>query len=328
MAASNHPKPETSELRSGFIAIIGRPNVGKSTLLNRILGRKLAIVTPHPQTTRTHLLGIYRRPAAAARPAAQLILVDTPGVHRGKSQHNREMLRHVRQGLEGRDAALLMVDVTRPFGAEDAQALDLVRLPEPGPSPLPVVLALNKIDRLADRRGLLPILEAWKKRHDFAAMLPISAETGEQVDRLLQCLIELLPEGPEYFPEGQFTNQSDRFLAAELVREAAMRRLRDELPHAIAVQIEKLAPGPRLTRIEAVIYCEREGQKAILVGQHGEQIRAIGTQARRELEKYLATQVFLGLHVAVRDQWREDRGFLRDLQTQESGLEIKIPYNE
>ncbi len=328
MAASNHPKPESSGLRSGFIAIIGRPNVGKSTLLNRILGRKLAIVTPHPQTTRTHLLGIYRQPAAASHQAVQLILVDTPGVHRGNTQHNREMLRHVRQGLEGRDAALLMVDVTRPFGTEDAQALDLVRLPEPGPSPLPVVLALNKIDRLADRRELLPILAAWKKRHDFAALVPISAQTGEQVDRLLQGLIELLPEGPEYFPEGQITNQSDRFLVAELVREAAMRRLRDELPHAIAVQIEKLAPGPRLTRIEAVIYCEREGQKAILVGQHGEQIRAIGIQARRELEKHLGAQVFLGLHVVVREQWREDRGFLRSLHEEENGTDLKNPYNE
>ncbi len=320
MAASKHSQPEPGGLRSGFIAIVGRPNVGKSTLLNRILGRKLAIVTPHPQTTRTHLLGIYRQPAEGLRPAAQLILVDTPGVHRGKTQHNREMLRHVRQGLEGRDAALLMADVTRPFGAEDAQALELVRLPDAGPSPLPVVLALNKIDRLRDRRELLPILEAWKKRHDFAALVPISAQTGEQTDRLLQVLIELLPQGPEYFPEGQITNQSDRFLAAELVREAAMRRLRDELPHAIAVQIEKLEPGPRLTRIEAVIYCEREGQKAILVGQHGEQIRAIGIQARRELEKHLATQVFLGLHVAVREQWREDRGFLRHLEARDGEI--------
>ncbi len=320
MAADHHPRLEAGELRSGFIAIIGRPNVGKSTLLNRVLGRKLAIVTPHPQTTRTHLLGIYRQPATDSRPAAQLILVDTPGVHRGRTQHNREMLRHVRQGLEGRDAALLMADVTRPFGAEDAQALELVRLPDAGPSPLPVVLALNKIDRLSDRRELLPILEAWQKRHDFAALIPISAHTGEQVDRLLQVLIELLPQGPEYFPEGQITNQSDRFLAAELVREAAMRRLRDELPHAIAVQIEKLEPGPRLTRIEAVIYCEREGQKAILVGQHGEQIRAIGIQARRELEKHLATQVFLGLHVAVREQWREDRGFLRHLEARDGEI--------
>ena len=271
--------------------------------MNALLGQKVAIVTPHPQTTRTHLLGVLHRPDG------QVVFIDTPGVHRSRTVLNREMMRSVQAGLEGRDLALLMVDVTRGFGAEDSLALDLLQSgaeDNPGGPSLPTLLVLNKIDRLADKRELLPIIDDYRKRLAFTAIIPVSALKGEGLDLLTQNILEHLPEGPEYFPAGQITDQPERFTISEIIREKAMALTRAEVPHTIAVQIERLEASPRLTSIGASIVCERPGQKAILVGHRGEMIRRIGTQARQELEPLLGRRIFLELHVLVREDWREN----------------------
>jgi GTP-binding protein Era len=312
-----------AKLRSGFVVLLGRPNVGKSTLLNALLGRKVAIVSPHPQTTRTHLLGIYNTPPGAS-PRGQIVFVDTPGLHRSATPMNRAMLRQARQALEGRDLTLLMVDVTRAPGAEDAYAAQMLDAGQEeggeagaaaGGGAPPVILVLNKIDRLADKRALLPLLERYRQQNRYAAIVPISARSGEQLGVLVEEILRLLPSGPAYFPAEQSTDQPEEFFAAELIREQALRLTREEVPHALAVAIERFEPGPR-ARIEAVLYCEREGQKAILIGRRGEMIRQIGAAARAEIERelpHLGPRLFLGLRVEVRPRWRADAAFLRRL---------------
>lgn len=314
-----------SKFLSGFVTLIGRPNAGKSTLMNALLGQKVAIVTPHPQTTRTHLLGIYHAQATSDHPAGQIVFVDTPGVHKGRTALNREMMRSVREGLEGRDLALLLVDVTRKFGDEDAFALDLLKSAARAESAspegegdgsatrVPTFLVLNKVDRMKDKRALLPIIDTYRERYDFDEILPISAISGEGLPLLLNKIFERLPEGPEYFPAGQVTDQPERFQISEVIREKAMALTREEVPHTLAVQVEKLERGPRMTEISAVLYCERPGQKAILIGHRGEMIRQIGTRSREELEATLGSKVFLELHVLVREEWRENPRFLADL---------------
>lgn len=318
-AATGAGRRLPADFVSGFVALIGRPNAGKSTLLNALLGHKVAIVTPHPQTTRTHLLGIHRLARTARHPPGQIVFVDTPGVHKARTVFNREMMRHVRAGLEGRDLALLLVDVTRPFGAEDSYALDLLRPPPPAqgedPDALlpPTVLVLNKVDCLVDKRALLPIIAAYQQRFEFAAVVPISALRAQNLELLMEVILGRLPPGPEYFPAGQVTDQPERFLISELVREKAMTLTREEVPHTLAVQIEAYEDTPRMLKVGAVIFCERAGQKAILIGKRGEMAKQIGTQARAELETWLGRRVFLQLHVLVRDEWRENPRFLKDL---------------
>lgn len=311
-----------SKFLSGFVTLIGRPNAGKSTLMNALLGQKVAIVTPHPQTTRTHLLGIYHAQPTSDHPAGQIVFIDTPGVHKGRTALNREMMRSVREGLEGRDLALLLVDVTRKFGDEDAFALDLLKSAaraeskdreEGAPARVPTFLVLNKVDRLKDKRALLPIIDLYRQRFEFDEILPISAIAGDGLPALMSTIFNYLPEGPEYFPAGQVTDQPELFQISEIIREKAMALTREEVPHTLAVQVEKLERGPKLTGISAVLYCERPGQKAILIGHRGEMIRQIGTQAREELEATLGTKIFLELHVLVREEWRENPRFLADL---------------
>lgn len=306
-----------ARLRSGFVTLLGRPNTGKSTLLNTLLQRKVAIVSPHPQTTRGQLLGIYNTPEGQ-KPRGQIVFVDTPGLHKGASPLDREMLRQARQALESRDLALLLKDVTRAPGAEDefaaamlADAAGQRAAAAPGP---PVILVLNKIDRLADKRALLPLLDRYRQERDYAAIVPISARTGDQIPVLLQEILRLLPVGPAYFPPGQASDQPEEFFAAELIREQALALTREEVPHALAVAVEHFAAGPR-ARIEATLYCEREGQKAILIGRRGEMIRQIGTAARAELERQLPQlgRLFLQLRVEVRPHWRQDPEFFRRL---------------
>ena len=318
---------------SGFATLLGRPNTGKSTLLNALLGRKLAIVTPHPQTTRTHLLGILNVAATAVHPAGQIVLVDTPGVHRGRGHLSRSMARSVRTGLEGRDLSLLLADVTRPFGAEDQLALDMLtqRAPHPaapGPAvpdpaapdpaaPTPAFLLLNKIDRLAHRNDILPTIDAWRARYNFAEILPISALHGANLELLMAKILALLPPGPEYFSPEQATDQPEHFFIAEIIREQAMLQTQAEVPHTLAVRIEadetKAQRLGSLRVLTAALYCERPGQKAILIGRQGEMIRRIGTAARHELEAALDTRVFLELRVLVRSEWRQDPRFLAGL---------------
>jgi GTP-binding protein Era len=293
--------------RSGFVSIIGRPNAGKSTLLNKLVGEKLAIVTPKPQTTRNRILGIVNVPARKGRPAGQIVLIDTPGVHKPDSSLNRKMMREVHEALEGRDAILLIVDATQKFGPGDRFTLDLVK--KVGGA---VFLLLNKIDRLEKAR-LLPMIAEYSQLHDFREIIPISALTGDGLELLLDRIMAALPEGPRYFPKDQITDQPERFLAAEIVREKVLLETAQEVPYASTVVVERWEESPRLTSIAAVIYCERDGQKKIIIGRGGEMLKRIGTAARHEIERILGTKVFLELFVKVRPGWRESREFVEEL---------------
>jgi len=293
--------------RSGFVSIIGRPNAGKSTLLNKLVGEKLAIVTPKPQTTRDRILGIVNVPARKGRPAGQIVFIDTPGVHKPDSSLNKKMMREVHDALENRDAVLLIVDVTQKFGSGDRFTLDLVK--KAGGL---VFLLLNKIDRLEKSR-LLPMIAEYSKLHDFREIIPISALTGDGLELLLDRVMAALPEGPRYFPKDQITDQPERFLAAEIVREKVLLETAQEVPYAATVVVERWEESPRLTSIAAVIYCERDGQKKIIIGRGGEMLKKIGTAARHEIERVLGTKVFLELFVKVRPGWRESREFVEEL---------------
>jgi GTP-binding protein Era len=293
--------------RSGFVSIIGRPNAGKSTLLNKLVGEKVAIVTPKPQTTRNRILGMVNVDARKGRPAGQIVLIDTPGVHKPDSSLNKKMMREVHEALESRDAILLIVDATQKFGTGDRFTLDLVK--KVGG---PVFLLLNKIDRLEKER-LLPMIAEYSQLHDFREIIPISALTGDGLELLLDCVLAALPEGPRYFPRDQITDQPERFLAAEIVREKVLLETAQEVPYASTVLVERWEESPRLTSIAAVIYCERDGQKKIIIGRGGEMLKKIGTAARHDIECILGTKVFLELFVKVRPGWRESREFVEEL---------------
>ncbi len=292
--------------RSGFVSIIGRPNAGKSTLLNALVGEKVAIVTHKPQTTRNRILGMVNLPAEKGRPAAQIVLIDTPGVHKPTSALNRKMMQEVHDALQGRDLLLLIVDASAEFGTGDRFVLDLVKR-----SGGPVFLLLNKIDAIPKPR-LLPLIAEYSKLHDFAEIIPISALKREGLDLLLDKVVRALPEGPHYFPKDQYTDQPERFLAAEIVREKVLVAAAEEVPYATTVQVESYEELPGLTRIHATIYCERDGQKKILVGKGGSMLKKIGTSARLELERILGTKVYLELFVKVRPEWRESKRFLEE----------------
>lgn len=308
--------------RSGFVSIIGRPNAGKSTLLNALVGEKVAIVSSKPQTTRTRIQGIVNLEAKPGRPAAQIVFIDTPGVHRPDSRLNRRMLQEIHEALETRDLILLIVDsadldvagfdstnldAAKEFGRGDRHVLDLVKK-----SGGPVFLLLNKIDKLPKDR-LLPLIEHYRKLHDFAAIIPISAAKKDGLDLLLDKVVGALPEGPRYFPQDQFTDQPERFIASEIIREKVLMKTAKELPYSTAVAIDSFEESERLTRIAATIYCEREGQKAILIGKGGQKLKEIGTAARLDLERLLGRKVFLELFVKVKPGWRESDAFVDEL---------------
>jgi GTPase len=295
--------------RSGFITIIGRPNAGKSTLLNALAGEKLAIVSPKPQTTRNRVLGVVNAPKKKGRPGAQVVLIDTPGVHRAASSLGRKMMSEVREALNGCDLALIITDAAKKSDAGDEFLLDVMK-----GAKTPAFLLLNKIDLLrGEKRKLLPLIEKYSKLRDFREVIPISARKREGLDLLLDKVIHALPEGPHYFPEGQITDQPARFMASELIREQVLFATSEEVPHSTTVMIEQFEEGAKLTRIAAVIFCEREGQKRILIGHRGEMLKKIGTAARIEIEKMLDTKVYLELFVKVRQNWRESRGFVEEL---------------
>jgi len=292
--------------RSGFVSIIGRPNAGKSTLLNALVGEKLALVTRKPQTTRNRIQGIINIERQGKRPAGQIVLVDTPGIHKPINSLNRRMMKEVYDALEGCDLLLLIVDATAKFGTGDEFALDIVKK-----SGQPCILLLNKIDAL-DKQKLLPLIAEYKSLHDFAEVIPISALKRDGLDMLLGTVVRALPEGPRYFPKDQLTDQPERFLVAELIREQVLLTTDQEVPYATTVLIEQYEEGERLTRIAAVIYCEREGQKAILIGKQGATLKKIGTAARLQIEKLLNTKVFLELFVKVQAGWRDSRQFIEE----------------
>ena len=294
-------------LRSGYVCILGRPNAGKSTLLNALVGEKLAIVTNKPQTTRSRIQGFINVPGKKGGTAGQIILIDTPGVHRPDSSLGRKMMAEVRQALETCDLIWLIVDATEKFGTGDQAALNLAKN-----SGRPVLLLLNKID-VIHKDKLLPLIAEWNARFEFREIIPVSALRKDGLDRLLQATLQLLPVGPKYFPEDQITDQPLRFLAAEIVREQVLLATKEEVPYATTVIVDSFEENPKLTRIAATIYCEREGQKGILVGKRGEMLKRIGTQARLALERLLGTKVFLELFVKVKPGWRESRQFVEDL---------------
>ena len=303
--------------RSGFVSIIGRPNAGKSTLLNALVGEKLAIVTRKPQTTRNRIQGIINVERKPKRPAGQIVLVDTPGVHKPINSLNRRMMKEVYDALEGCDLLLLIVDATAKFGTGDKFVLDIVKK-----SGQPCFLLLNKIDVL-EKQKLLPLITEYKERHEFAEVIPISAMKREGLDALLTSVLKALPEGPRYFPKDQVTDQPERFLVAELIREQVLLATEQEVPYATTVLIDQYQEGDRLTRVAATIYCEREGQKAILIGKHGSTLKRIGTAARLQIQGLLNTKVFLELFVKVRAGWRDSRDFVQETdwrtQLQNSG---------
>lgn len=295
--------------RSGFVSILGRPNAGKSTLLNALAGQKLAIVSPKPQTTRHRVLGIIHTPRRASRPAAQAILIDTPGVHRPESSLGRKMMAEVREALEGCDLVLAIVDAARKSQPADRYLLSLVES-----SKASAFLLLNKIDLLGrEKQELLPFIEHYRNQYDFQEIIPISARTKEGLDLLTEKLIAALPHGPRYFADDQITDQPTRFMAAELIREQVLLRIREEVPHYVTVVVDEFEEGAKLTRIAATIYCEREGQKPILIGRQGQMLKAIGTAARQEIERMLGAKVFLELFVKVRPNWRDSRAFIEEL---------------
>lgn len=328
-------------MKSGFVAILGRPNVGKSTLLNALTGEKVAIVTAKPQTTRNRIAGVVEVPARkGVHPAAQIVFVDTPGVHKPASQLDRRMLQEVHEALESRDLVLVLVDATRQVRLNSAQAQE-TEAAVPGPEAsgwasedaflfrlikdldCPIFLVLTKIDLVAKDR-LLPLIDRLAKQLNFAEVIPISARKRDGLDLLKRKIIDSLPTGERYYPKDQYTDQPLRFMVAELIRESILIETGEEVPYASAVMIERFEePDVQasshksgklpLTRIAAAIYCERQGQKAILIGKGGAKLKEIGAGARRKIESLLGTRVFLELYVIVEPGWRESKRFVESL---------------
>ncbi len=289
------PEPHAS----GFVSIAGRPNAGKSTLLNALVGGKVAITSSKPQTTRTSIQGIL------TLPEAQIVFLDTPGIHESTTLLNKRMMDTVRAALDSRDLILFLADALAPFTPQDAKAVDVTRNLE-----TPVLLVLTKIDRLDDKRRLLPLIEHYKALRKFAEYLPVSAVTGAGLDDLKQAVIARLPQGPPWFPADYITDQPERFMAAELIREKILAETRQEVPHSVAVVVDRWEDTPRLTRINATIYVERPGQKAIVIGPKGATLKKVGTLARLDMETMFGRKIFLELFVKVRPDWRQSPEFL------------------
>lgn len=288
--------------RCGFCAIVGRPNVGKSTLLNRLIGQKLAITSHKPQTTRHSILGVK------TTESAQIIYVDTPGIHkRGDHAMNRYLNRTARSALSDVDLILFVVEALC-WTDEDQAVLDALSRLE-----MPVLLVVNKIDTVKKKEALLPYLENLAGKFDFTAVIPLSARKGNNLEPLEKQVIACLPEGEHIFPDDQLTDRSERFFAAELVREQLTRRYAKEIPYALTVEIEKFEEEGNLYRIDALIWVERQGQKTIIIGAKGEALKAVGTQARKEMEKFFDKKVFLQLWVKVKKSWSSDEGALSRL---------------
>ncbi len=284
--------------RAGFVSIAGRPNAGKSTLLNALVGEKLSITAYQAQTTRTSIQGVL------TNADAQIVFIDTPGIHKSDTLFNKRMMKTVRGALQDRDLVLYTVDATKPVNEEDEHAVSALD------DSAKALLALNKIDKVDDKRRLLPVIQRYMELHPFLDAVPVSARTGEGLDELKRILKKHLPEGPALFPDDYLTDQPVRFLAAEIIRERILREAREEVPHATAVLIDTWEETPRLVKIGATIHVERSGQKTILIGNKGQMLKKIGSEARHELERMLDRKVFLSLFIKVKPNWREDPSFL------------------
>ena len=292
---------EAGAHRSGFIALVGRPNVGKSTLLNQILGEKIAIISDKPQTTRTRILGVRHLPKA------QLVFLDTPGIHKPLYRLNQRMVRVALEVLDEVDLVFFLVEATEGVGAGDRYVVE--RLKERA---VPAVLVINKVD-LVQKGRLLPLIDAYRQMHEFAEIVPVSALTGDGVNRLVEIAVRFMPAGPVYFEDDVVTDQPMQLLAAEFIREKILQKTRDELPFSVAVQIESFTEEGKLARIAAIVYVEKESQKAIVIGKRGELLKAVGTEARIEMERLFGMKVFLQLWVKVKEGWRQDEQMLSAL---------------
>lgn len=289
--------------KSGFVAILGRPNVGKSTLLNRLVGQKVAIMSDKPQTTRNKIQAVI------TRPDAQIVLLDTPGVHKPKHKLGSFMLSEVQRALEEVDAVLLVLDATEKIGAGDRYVVEQLSKIN-----TPVFLLLNKVD-LLKKEKLPDIIRQAGTLGDFTEILPLAAKTGLNVELLVDKIVEKLPYGPQYYPEDMVTDQPERLIIGEMVREKALHLTRDEVPHAIAVEVEEVTKRPNkdLVYVQAVIYVERDSQKGIIVGKNGSMLKKIGRLAREDIEKLLGNRIYLDLWVKVKDDWRNRDGCLKSL---------------
>ncbi|MCX7032691.1 MAG: GTPase Era [Arenimonas sp.] len=296
----NTVPPTDPAFRAGTIAVLGRPNVGKSTLINALVGAKVSIVSPRPQTTRHRLLGI------ASFPEGQLLLVDTPGIHgQQKRAMNRMMNRAARGAVEGVDAAMLVIEAGR-WTDDDALAYQALKN-----SGVPCVLVINKVDKFPDKGALLPFMAEVTKDREFTSVYPLSALKKRGLDGLVKTLMKLVPEAEAMYPDDEITDRSERFLAGELVREQLMTRLGEELPYSATVEIEKFELDGEMLRIAAVVWVEREGQKPIVIGKGGERLKAISTGARIGMEKLFGRKVFLETWCRVREGWSDDEAALR-----------------
>jgi len=288
--------------RSGFVSIIGRPNVGKSTLLNRILGEKIVITSDKPQTTRNRIKGIHNIPGG------QIVFIDTPGIHRATSLLNRYMVDEAQASIREVDLVLFLTEADSAEQRREAQILELLAA-----ASSPVILVLNKIDLVA-KETLLERISAFSALYPFREIVPVSALSGDGVERLVECVAKYLPEGPLYFPDDLLTDLPERFIVAEIIREKVFRLTHDEIPYSTAIEIESFKERPDgLVAIAAAINVERDSQKGIIIGKRGAMLKKIGTEARREIEQFLDTRVFLELFVKVRRDWSEDRLALKEM---------------
>jgi GTPase len=297
--------------RAGFVAVVGRPNVGKSTLVNRLVGQKVAIVSDKPQTTRNRILAVVNRPGA------QIVLFDTPGIHKPMHRMNERMVDSAVHSIGQVELVLWVIDATEEYGPGDRHVRDILKR-----SGRPVILAINKIDRMP-KPNVLKVIEQYRHLLDFAEVVPISALKGDNVDRLADQLVAHLPEGAALYPDDFLTDLPERFFVGEMVRERILRLTREEIPYTSGVVIESFKEEGQLVRIEASILVERDSQKGILIGKGGAMLKSIGTEARKEIEAFLSTKVFLGLFVKVREHWREDAATLEQMGVGDKGRDEK-----
>jgi GTP-binding protein Era len=293
MTTADAQKP----FKSGYVALIGAPNVGKSTLLNQLLKEKISITAPKPQTTRNRIVGILNHPGC------QIILVDTPGIHKARDSFNQAMVETALGTLGEVDVVCVIIDATSPHSRIEEMILNRLEKQES-----PVIVVLNKVDLVRNKGDLLPLLEKLGSEWPSHAIIPISALTGDGVNLLLDELMDLLPEGPRYYPEDYLTDQPERFLVAELIREKIFHLVHQEIPYAVAVTIDTFTDDPngRRIEIEATIHVERDSQKGIIIGKKGQMLKEIGKQARLDIEALLGCHIFLGLFVRVQKNWRKD----------------------
>jgi len=296
---------KTQSSKSGTAALIGRPNAGKSTLLNKLVGEKIAIVSDKPQTTRTRIIGVL------TRPEGQIVFLDTPGIHKPGYKLNRRMMSIVTDALSTVDLIMLMIDATARMGAGDRFVLDMLKR-----VPARAFLVPNKVDALRDKSTLLPLIGAYSAEREFAEVIPISALTGDGAELLIEKAFEYLPEGQPLYPEDELTDQPERAIVAELVREKILQTTGEEIPYVTAVVTEKWEETEEITHINCLIYVERPSHRAIVIGRGGARLKEIGTYARRDIEKLLGRHVYLELFVKVREHWRDDERTLNELGIQ------------